>query len=343
MRIEEMGERPFRAGQIMQWVFQHGAASFDQMTNLAKPLRDRLTERFDVLSGKTLRRSVSKDGTVKLLLQWPDGATSECVMIPTDRQKTACLSSQVGCPVGCRFCASGLGGLERNLTVGEIVEQAHWIRAEAVAAGGRLSNVVLMGMGEPLSNYDAVVQAIQSINAAWGLDIGARKITLSTVGLPKQIRRLADEGLQLNLALSLHAPTDAVRRELIPWADRISIDELADACRYYFDQTGREITLEYTLLHGTNDLPRHAVELARFAGQLRCNLNLLRYNPVEGLSYARPTAESAHTFQEILRKNGVNSHIRKSRGTDIEAACGQLRRREMEEVASSELRVASYE
>ncbi len=329
--LAELGEPAYRAKQILSWIYEHGVTTFDQMTNLSKLLREKLTARFAFYTSTILRRAASEDGTVKLLLQWPDGATSECVMIPTPEHRTVCLSSQVGCPVGCRFCASGLDGLQRNLTAGEIVEQALRARAEALASGARLSNVVFMGLGEPLANYANVMHAIRTINAPWGLNIGARKITVSTVGLPKQIRKLADEGLQINLALSLHAPNDALRRELIPWAERITTRELVDACRYYFEKTGREITLEYVVLHGTNDRSDHAQELARIVKQLRCNVNLLRYNPVEPLPYRRPTSEQAFRFQDLLRRHGVNAHIRKSRGLDIDAACGQLRRREMQE------------
>jgi 23S rRNA (adenine2503-C2)-methyltransferase len=342
------GAEPYRAKQVLEWVYDRGALSFDQMTNLSKPLRQRLADRFDLFASTILRRAASSDGTVKLLLQWPDGATSECVMIPADGRNTACISSQVGCPVGCRFCASGLDGVQRNLTAGQIVEQVLRAGAEAEqvaqspaaptgapphtaveARRPRLSNVVFMGLGEPLANYENVIRAVRTINAPWGPCIGARKITLSTVGLPKQIRRLADEGLQLNLALSLHAPNDALRAELIPWAEKISIAQLTSACRYYFDQTGREITLEYILLGGVNDGRSEAAQLARFARGLRCNVNLIRYNPVEGLPYERPTSEATAAFQRYLRDHGVNSHVRTSRGLDIDAACGQLRRREM--------------
>jgi 23S rRNA (adenine2503-C2)-methyltransferase len=324
------GLESFRTRQVLEWVYLRGAASFEEMTNLSRGLRARLAEQFDLYTSTVVRRQASGDGTVKLLLAWPDGAASECVMIPAEARRTACISSQVGCPARCRFCASGLDGLQRNLTAGQIVEQVLRISAEAVASGARLSNVVLMGMGEPLANYDAVLRAVRTINAPWGPNIGARKITLSTVGLPRQIRRLAGEGLQLNLALSLHAPTDALRAELIPWAEKIGLAELIDACRHYFDTTGREITLEYILLGGVNDRPVHAAELARFARRLRCNVNLIRYNPVDGLSYARPTSESTEAFQRSLREHGVNSHVRSSRGLDIDAACGQLRRREQQ-------------
>lgn len=329
----EKGEKSFRAKQVFEWIYERGATSFEQMTNLSKPLRDTLNESFVIFSSEIIRRGASTDGTIKLLLRWPDGATSECVMIPSETRRTACISSQVGCPAGCRFCASGIGGVERNLTAGQIVEQLLRVSGEAVASGARLSNIVFMGLGEPLANYDNVMASVRTINAPWSLNIGARKITVSTVGLPKQIRKLADEGLQLNLALSLHAPTDPLRAELIPWAEKISLADLTAACRYYFEKTGREITLEYILLDKVNDRPLHARLLAKFAKTLRCNVNLIRYNPVEGLPYGRPTSEATHAFVNHLRENGVNAHVRTSRGLDIDAACGQLRRREQQEAA----------
>lgn len=333
----EMDEKSYRSGQVLDWIYVQGAASFDNMSNLSKALRETLATGFDLYASRVVRRQASKDGTVKLLLQWADGATSECVLIPEEERRTACISSQVGCPVRCAFCASGLGGLQRNLSAGEIVEQALRIRAEALAAGGsRLSNVVFMGLGEPLANYDAVMRAARTINAPWGLNIGARKITISTVGLPKQIRRLAGEGLQFNLALSLHAPTDGLRAQLIPWAEKVSIADLASACRHYFDQTGREITLEYILLREINDRPTHAEQLARFARQLRCNVNLIRYNAVEGLPYRRPTDEAMRAFQQVLQAHGVNTHVRTPRGLDIDAACGQLRRTVSAETGASQ-------
>jgi len=333
----EMGEKSYRSGQVLDWIYVQGAASFDNMSNLSKALRETLATGFDLYASRVVRRLTSKDGTVKLLLQWADGATGECVLIPEEERRTACISSQVGCPVRCAFCASGLGGLQRNLSAGEIVEQALRIRAEALAASGsRLSNVVFMGLGEPLANYDAVMRAARTINAPWGLNIGARKITISTVGLPKQIRRLAGEGLQFNLALSLHAPTDGLRAQLIPWAEKVSIADLASACRHYFDQTGREITLEYILLREINDRPTHAEQLARFARQLRCNVNLIRYNAVGGLPYRRPTDEATRAFQQVLQAHGVNAHVRTPRGLDIDAACGQLRRTVSAETGASQ-------
>lgn len=277
----------------------------------------------------------------------PMGDTSrqtECVMIPADevpnpvrrgdrggddnepifRRRTACISSQVGCPVGCKFCASGLGGLDGNLSAGRIVEQV-W-RLGQLPGVGRITNVVFMGMGEPLANFANVTRAIRTICGLWGLGISARKVTISTVGLPKAIERLADEfDLPVTLALSLHAPNDELRRQLIPWAEYTTINDLLAACGKWFEKTGREITLEYILLRGVNDRPQHAKQLAEVARTLRANVNLIRYNEVSGIEFQRPRDEDVRSFQEVLRKAFVNVHIRASRGRDIAAACGQLR------------------
>ncbi len=329
--LESWGQPSYRASQILQWVYQRRAKEFDDMTNLPKGLRERLAKHMPLFRSTVARRQESDDGTIKLLLGWPDGATTECVLIPDRDRWTACISTQVGCPVGCLFCASGLDGLERQLSPGEIVEQAMRLQAVVgaiVGADAALSNVVFMGLGEPLANYDATVHGIRTLNAPWGMGIGARKITVSMVGLPKQIRRLADEGLQVTLALSLHAPEDELRVRLIPWAKRVSIDSLIDAANYFFEQTGREVTLEYILLGGTNDDPGYAHQLARVAHSIRCNINLIAYNPVEGLPYRRPDDEAISKFVEILRRRGITPHVRRSRGRDIDGACGQLRRRE---------------
>lgn len=238
-------------------------------------------------------------------------------------RRTACISSQIGCPVGCKFCASGLGGLDGNLSAGQIVEQV-W-RLARLPDVGRISNVVFMGMGEPLSNFNAVTRAVRTLMADWGMGISGRRITISTVGLPAQIKRLADLALPVTLAISLHAPNDAVRQRIIPWAEFVRIEQIIDAGRYYFTQTGREVTLEYILLGGVNDQPDHARELARVARTLRSNVNLIRYNEVQPLPFARPADRDVLRFQQILRDAGVNTHIRASRGRDIAAACGQLR------------------
>jgi 23S rRNA (adenine2503-C2)-methyltransferase len=273
------------------------------------------------------------------VVEGPGGDTArqtECVMIPTDpapagpdeppspARRTACISSQVGCPVGCRFCASGIGGLDGNLSAGRIVEQV-W-RLQKLEGVGRITNVVFMGMGEPLSNFAAVTKAIRTLAADWGMNISARKITVSTVGLPKAIEKLAEQmDLPVTLALSLHAPNDELRRQLIPWAEYTTIKDLLAACQKWFEKTGREITLEYTLLRGVNDRPEHAVQLAQLARTLRANINLIRYNEVTGMPFQRPRTDDVLEFQRLLRLRHVNTHIRRSRGRDIAAACGQLR------------------
>ncbi len=319
------GYPPFRAKQILGWVYSHGAATYDEMTNLPQDLRWRLTSQLPLYESTITRRRNSSDATTKLLLTWPDGATSECVLIPDGSRRTACISTQVGCPVGCVFCASGLGGLTRNLSVGQIVEQA--MRASGIGDRyERLSNVVFMGVGEPLANYDSTVRALRTINADWGLGIGARKITVSTVGLPERMRSLAKEGLQITLALSLHAATDELRGRIIPWAGRATIEELVEAASYYFEHTGREITLEYVLLAGMNDSKSCARQLATMSKRMRSNVNLIRYNPVRGLPYKSPDDSAVDNFAETLRSSGVNVHVRRSRGLEIDAACGQLRR-----------------
>ncbi|MDY7109518.1 MAG: 23S rRNA (adenine(2503)-C(2))-methyltransferase RlmN [Planctomycetota bacterium] len=328
------------ADQLLDWVYRKAVTDPEEMTNISRAHRDVLHRTMQFYTGAIEAHQLASDGTQKLLIAWfeadepageaglpvldaPHRRRTECVMIPAEPRTTACISSQVGCPVGCRFCASGLGGLEGNLGTGRIVEQVH--RLAAFAPGGRISNVVFMGMGEPLANLAAVTGAIRALNASWGMGIGARRITVSTVGLPAAIRRLADFELPVTLALSLHAPNDEIRRRLIPWAQYATIDELLDACDAYFDRTGREITLEYLLLRKVNDRPEHARELSDLARRLRANVNLIRYNEVRGLPFDRPTTDDVHAFQGILRRRGVNVHLRASRGRDIAAACGQLR------------------
>ncbi len=354
----QRGMPRFVASQILDWVYRKGVVQFEAMTNIAMRNRQALAEMLAIHTGQLIRHQLATDGTQKLLLQWPrhaQPATSlpvlmhdpkrqtECVMIPTpppNARKTACVSSQIGCPVGCRFCASGLSGLDGNLRTGQIVEQVHRLSFDASmlhnepqrtansehrTAAGRITNVVFMGMGEPLANFNAVTGAIRILNAPWGMGISARKITVSTVGLPAAIRKLVDFELPVTLALSLHAPNDELRRQLIPWANYATIDELLDACDEYFQKTGREITLEYLLLRGVNDQLEHARELASLAKRLRANVNLIRYNEVKGLPFDRPTTDDVHAFQKLLREKRINAHLRASRGRDIAAACGQLR------------------
>ena len=330
------GEPTYRARQVFGWIFQRLVTDFRQMTDLPAALRERLGNEYSILAARELRRSVAAEGTTKTLLHWPDGAATETVMIPsqdrragsTGRQRrTVCLSTQVGCDVGCRFCASGIGGARRNLKVGEVVEQAARVAQHLHAQGDRLSHVVFMGMGEPLANYEVTVAAVRHINARWGLGLAQRRITVSTVGLPTQIERLSREGLQTTLALSLHAPNEELRRALIPWASGVPLTRLLQSCETYFHATGREITLEYCLLAGTNDGHEHAAQLAAIASRLHAHVNLLLYNPVQGLPFNRPSEVQAHGFLAELRRRGVNAHLRPSRGLENEAACGQLRRR----------------
>lgn len=323
--VVQAGHKAFRAKQIVEWIYRHHVDSFDQMVNLPQVLRSQLADQFQIFESQVVADQISTDKTRKLLLRWGDGQTTECVLIPDGRRRTACISTQVGCPVGCVFCASGIDGVVRNLSTGQIVEQALRV-SRLCEPDTRLSNVVFMGLGEPLANYDSTVSALRIINAPYGLHVAARKLTVSTVGLPKQMRRLADEGLQITLALSLHAPTDELRARLIPWAEGVTIAQLIDACRYYFDKTGREVTLEYVLLRNVNDTPQCAKSVARICRRIRANVNLIRYNPVESLPYERPDSESAKRFLDVLRAEGVNAHVRKSRGLDIDGACGQLRR-----------------
>jgi 23S rRNA (adenine2503-C2)-methyltransferase len=327
--LARRGAAGFRAEQVERWVFERRVDDFAAMTDLPAELREALETSFTLRSGTEVERATAPGGTAKLLLRWPDGASTETVMIPADDhgrpRRTVCVSTQVGCDVGCRFCASGIGGVRRNLTVGEVLEQTLRVAAELDARDERLSHVVFMGMGEPLANYAVTVEAVRRINRHLG--IGRRRITVSTVGLPKQIRHLAEEDLQATLALSLHAPTPELRRRLIPWAEAIDLDAVLEACRYYFERTGREVTLEYCLLAGVNDQPGHAAELAAIARDLRAHVNLMMYNPVRELPFTRPTRDDAVRFLERLREAGANAHLRHSRGLETDAACGQLRRR----------------
>jgi 23S rRNA (adenine2503-C2)-methyltransferase len=342
--VIEHGMPRHTTDQILDWVYRKGVSDPAQMTNLSRGQRTYLAEHIAFTRGRTVAHQSASDGTQKLLVSWAEtadpsettgalpivgqsnvarGQETECVLIPAESRRTACISSQLGCPVGCKFCASGIGGLEGNLTAGQIIEQV--FQLGQLKGVDRISHVVFMGMGEPLANYAAVTDAIRTLNAPWGFGISARRITLSTVGLPVAIRKFCDFEIPVTLALSLHAPNDALRREIIPWAEFSTVDELLDACDEWFTRTGREITLEYILLGGVNDRPEHAEELAFHAQRIHANVNLIRYNEVRGMPYQRPSTEDVLRFQNILRQREVNVHIRASRGRDIAAACGQLR------------------
>jgi 23S rRNA (adenine2503-C2)-methyltransferase len=327
-RLSELGWPVYRAQQIYQWVYQQHVANPREMSNLSNVDRQTLGEQIGFADGSVARHEKSADGTQKILVAWhEDGAMAESVIIPDGNRRTACISSQVGCPVGCKFCASGLDGVKQNLTADRIVQQIFLLNTILAGAKERISNVVFMGMGEPLANYANVMQAVRILHDSQCFNIGARKITISTVGVPPKMRELARENLPLNLAISLHAPSESLRKQLIPWAEHFSLGDILDAARYYFEQTGREVTLEYILLHDVNDRPEHARQLAAICKTLRSNVNLIRYNEVENLPFVRPKAEAVMRFQAILRAGGVNAHVRRSRGRDIDAACGQLRRK----------------
>ncbi len=308
----------YRVEQLCDWVYRKGVTDPARMTNLPRAF----VERFDILTSRIVRRSESKDGTIKLLVALHDGEHVETVLIPERRRATVCLSTQAGCAMGCRFCASGIGGLRRNLTAGEILARILHLWS---AGGSAATNVVFMGVGEPLANYESTVRSIRAVIDPRRFGISARRVTVSTIGLPAQILRLAKEDIPITLAISLHAPNDTLRRELIPAAARTSLEEIISAAEAFYAARKREITLEYLLLGGVNDSALCAEGLVRIARRLRCNVNLIRYNPVESLPFERPGSVKVKEFTARLRKRGVNVHVRRSRGLDAAAACGQLR------------------
>ncbi len=303
------------------------------MTDLPKSLREKLVEQFQVWDGSIAKHEISPDGTEKLLTRLHDGQTIESVLLRDGIRRTICVSSQVGCAMGCVFCASGLDGVERNLTAGEIVEQMLRL-ASLLPAEERLSHIVMMGMGEPLANLDNVLQALEIASQPWGLGISPRRITVSTVGLPPSIRKLADRDSRVHLAISLHAPNDELRNQLVPVNDKIGIAPILESADYYFEKTGRRLTYEYVLLAGLNDSVQHARELTRLLGQRNALLNVIPYNPVAGLPYKTPSAESIKKFQEILQGAGIRIKFRQRKGDQINAACGQLRRTNLVQLSS---------
>jgi 23S rRNA (adenine2503-C2)-methyltransferase len=316
--VAETGQKPFRAKQLAQWVYTKGVTDPDQMSNVPNSL----VEEFDILTSRVVDQAESEDGTIKLLIELEDQETIECVAMPSTKRVTACLSTQVGCAMRCKFCASGADGFIRNLRSGEILEQLIHL---AQATEKRISNAVFMGMGEPLANYKATVDAIYGMIDPDRFGISARHITLSTVGLPEMILKLADEGLPITLAISLHAPNDVLRREIMPTAEATTIVQILKAARAFRDSRNREITLEYVVLAGLNDTNVCAEQLARLAHPLRCNVNLIGYNAGPDDIYRAPTQVEVKAFERQLEKRGVNVTVRRSRGADITAACGQLR------------------
>jgi 23S rRNA (adenine2503-C2)-methyltransferase len=329
-KVREFSEPLYRAQQIADWLYQKRAQSFDEMTDLPQEFRNRLAEQFDFNRVDIVRVLGSNDTTRKFLFRLNDQSLIETVLIQaspalygsrSDR-RTICISTQVGCAYGCKFCASGLDGFSRNLNANEIVGQIIAVERES---GEKIDNIVFMGMGEPLANLENVMRAIRIINAPWGLGIGARHITVSTSGLAPQIRKLADEPLQIRLAISLHGATDAVREQIMPINRRYNVETLLSACDYYTARKKQRLTFEYILIAGVNDSDEQAQVLARHAKRLSAKVNLIPYNTVHGLPWSRPSQDRQEDFLSILRQRGVGATLRREKGHDIDAACGQLR------------------
>ncbi len=323
--VDRFKEPRYRAKQIFEWIYHRFVSDFSRMSNLPKSFREKLGNTFFVDSAQEVVKRESRDGTIKLYLVFHNACDAESVLIPSKKGFTACLSTQSGCPVRCAFCATGQGEYKGNLSAGQIVEQI--LHLNRVLRGKRITRIVFMGMGEPLLNYNNMIKAIRIINAKWGFNIGARKITVSTVGIPNKIRELANEDMQINLAISLHHPDQRGREMLIPLAKKYTLDDIITSAGEYFKKTKREITIEYLLIKDVNCSLRDADKLAYIAHELKANVNLIVYNFVEGLGFDRPSKQAVRYFQERLRRCGVVVHIRASKGADIEAACGQLRSR----------------
>jgi 23S rRNA (adenine2503-C2)-methyltransferase len=332
--LAQRGQPKYRAGQILRWLYARRATDFAAMSDLPAALRDELDGAFSFLRLGNVRVLGSEDSTRKFLFRLPGGALIESVLVPaspalygeaSDR-RTLCVSTQVGCAYGCRFCASGLDGFSRNLSPGEIAGQL--IEAERIS-GERVNNLVFMGMGEPLANFENLMRAIAIINSPWGIGLGARHITVSTSGLAPQIRRLADEPRQVRLAVSLHGATDEVRERIMPVNRKHPLAELLDACAYHSSRKKQRITFEYILIEGVNDTPAHAADLVRAAKQVRASVNCIPYNTVEGLDWKRPSESRQDAFMAVLERARIPATIRREKGHDIAAACGQLRRQRL--------------
>ncbi|KYH29936.1 MULTISPECIES: 23S rRNA (adenine(2503)-C(2))-methyltransferase RlmN [Clostridium] len=326
--MEENNEGKFRAKQIFEWIYKKGIFDFDNMTNISKDIKNKLKDNFYIGVPQTVNKYTSNiDGTQKFLFKYRDGNIIESVIMKYKYGNTICVSTQVGCRMGCKFCASTIGGIVRNLTHGEIAGQI--LRAQS-EINERISNVVLMGSGEPLDNYDNVIKFIKLINSEEGLNIGQRHITLSTCGIVPKIKELADKELQITLAISLHAPSDDIRKTMMPIANKYSLNEIVDACRYYSVKTNRRITFEYALVKGVNDKKEHAKELCNLLKGLLCHVNLIPINEIKENDYKKSNMKDIDAFKETLTRCGIETTIRREMGSDINAACGQLRKNYME-------------
>ncbi len=323
--VKRMGEKPFRSRQIYEWLHVRLADSFEEMTNLSQSFRGKLAQTYQIPKMELVERQISKvDSTEKFLFELMDGNMIESVLMRHPYGNSVCVSSQAGCRMGCRFCASAIGGLKRNLAPSEILRQIYRIQR---LAGERISHIVVMGTGEPLDNYENFVRFIRMISDEHGLHISQRNITASTCGIVPNIRRLSMEGFQITLALSLHGSNQEKRKALMPIAGQYHLREVLEACDDYFQKTGRRVTFEYSLIEGVNDQPEDVQGLTAILKPRNCHLNLIPVNPVRERNYRKPNRKNAGVFKNKLEKNGINVTIRRERGSDIDGACGQLRRR----------------
>mgnify|MGYP002515283687 FL=1 len=323
--MEELGEKSFRAKQVYQWLHEKQVSSFEEMTNLSKALIEKLNQNCFLVSLKKEAVQISKiDGTRKYLFLLPDGNVIESVLMKYKYGNSVCISSQVGCRMGCRFCASTLDGLVRGLTPSEMIDQIYQIGKDI---GERISNVVVMGTGEPMDNFENLLKFIQLLTDENGLHISQRNLTVSTCGIVPKMRELAEQKLQITLALSLHASNQEKRLELMPVANKYEIHEVMEACRYYFEQTGRRVSFEYSLVAGVNDTEADAEQLAKLIRGMNCHVNLIPVNPIKERSYVQPDSGAVWSFKERLEKKGINVTVRREMGRDIDGACGQLRRK----------------
>ena len=325
--LKELGEKPYRAEQIFKWIMQENVTSFDEMTNISIELRNKLKEKFDLHVFKILKKQVSKDGTKKYLFDVLDGNAIESVLMEYKHGFTICVSSQIGCKMGCKFCASTGVKFSRNLTAGEIVEQLLAIQRDE---NKKISNLVFMGIGEPLDNYDNVMQAIAILNNPKGINMGARHISISTSGLVPRIYELADKNIQCTLSISLHSANNEKRSQMMPVNNVYNIEELMKACKYYTEKTNKRISFEYALAKESNDNLADAKELVKLLRGMLCHVNLIPINKIENGKYSKSTNENILKFRDYLNEKGIVATIRRELGSDIDAACGQLRKKEVE-------------
>ncbi|PRS30288.1 23S rRNA (adenine(2503)-C(2))-methyltransferase RlmN [Bacillus pumilus] len=329
--LKEQDEKPFRAAQIFEWLYEKRVTSFDEMSNLSKDLREKLKDQFTITTLKTVIKQTSQDGTIKFLFELHDGYTIETVLMRHEYGNSVCVTTQVGCRIGCTFCASTLGGLKRNLEAGEIVAQVLKVQQALDETDERVSSVVIMGIGEPFDNFEEMLAFLKIINHDHGLNIGARHITVSTSGIIPKIYQFADEQMQINFAVSLHAPNTEIRSRLMPINKAYKLPILMEAIEYYIQKTGRRVSFEYGLFGGVNDQVHHAEELADLLKGIKCHVNLIPVNYVPERDYVRTPREQIFLFEKTLKERGVNVTIRREQGHDIDAACGQLRAKERQE------------